>query len=233
MGRRKPKRTSEDNDVKIEAKKTWHDEDKSSKDTEESDDSEESEEIVRENPHVFVWAPDGVSKYTIRKYTNNMQQTNIPYSCTVTSRNGRLFGEDKVMDFWRKSVAACPTYGGCYWCFGGGPTNMHCQVCRDKDPTYKILMTAGQVMNNAEWVAKFFEMTFLFAMADRTHNGLIAEEQVVAMEDIKIFVHERWHGRNEDAMYRIGRWDLFQEGLTWNCHSQCLRTRSKINKWRY
>jgi hypothetical protein len=28
-------------------------------------------------------------------------------------------------------------------------------------------------------------------------------------------------------MYRIGTWDLFQEGLTWNCHSRCLRSRSK------
>jgi hypothetical protein len=67
-------------------------------------------------------------------------------------------------------------------------------------------------------------------MADRKHNGLIAEEQVVAMEEVKIFVHERWHGSNEDAMYRNGTWDLFQEGLTWNCHSQCLRTRSKVRQ---
>jgi hypothetical protein len=66
---------------------------------------------VRENPHAFVWAPDGVSKYIVRKYTNNMQGTNIPFSCAVTLRNGRLFGEDEVMDFWRKSTAACPTYG--------------------------------------------------------------------------------------------------------------------------
>jgi hypothetical protein len=227
MGRRKPKRTSEDNDVKIKAKKTRHDEEKSSKDNEESDDSEESKKIVKENPHAFVWAPDSVSKYIVRKYTNDMEGTNIPYKYAVTSRNGRLFGEDEVIDFWRKSTAACPTYGVCYWCFGGGPTNIYFQVCRDKDRTYKILLTVDQVMINAEWVARFSGTTFLFAMADRTHNGLIVEQQVVAMEDIKIFVHERWLGRNEDAMYRIGTWDLFQEGLTWNCHSQCLRTRSK------
>jgi hypothetical protein len=91
-------------------------------------------------------------------------------------------------------------------------------------------MTADRVMIDAEWVARFFATTFLFAMGDRTHNGLIAEEQVVAMEDVKIFVHERWHGRNKDAMYRIGTWDLFQEGLTWNCHSQCLKTRSKVRQ---
>jgi hypothetical protein len=138
MGRQKPKRTSEDKDVKIEAKKTWHDEDKSSKDNEESDNSEESEKIVRENPHAFAWAPDGVRKYIVRKYKNDMQGTNIPYSCAVTLRNGRLFSEVKVMDLRRKSTAACPTYGVCYWCFGGGPTNMYCQVCQDKDRTNKI-----------------------------------------------------------------------------------------------
>jgi hypothetical protein len=99
MGRQKPKRMLEDNDVKIEAKKTWHDEDKSSKDNEESDDSEESEKIVKENPHAFVWAPDGVSKYIVRKYTNDMEGTNILYKYAVTSRNRRLFGEDKVIDF--------------------------------------------------------------------------------------------------------------------------------------
>jgi hypothetical protein len=150
----------EDDDVKIQAKKTRHDEEKSSKDNEESNDSEESKKIVRENPHAFVWALDGVSKYIIRKYTNDMQGTNIPYSCAVTLRNRRLFGEDEVMDFWRKSTAACPTYGVCYWCFGGGPTNMYCQVCRDKDRTYKILLTADQVMINAEWVQDFSQLRF-------------------------------------------------------------------------
>jgi hypothetical protein len=114
MGRRKPKRTSEDDDVKVEAKKTQQDEEKSSEDDKESNDSKESKEIVKENPHAFVWVPDGVSKYIVRKCTDNMQGTNIPYSCAVTSRNRRLFGEDKVMDFWRKSTAACPTYRVCY-----------------------------------------------------------------------------------------------------------------------
>jgi hypothetical protein len=185
---------------------------------------------VRENPHAFVWAPDSVSKYIVRKYTNNMQGTDIPDSCTVTLRNRRLFGEDKVMDFWRKSTAACPTYGVCYWCFGGGPTNMYCQVCRQVDQTYKILLTADQVTIDAEWVAHFFATTFLFAKRDRMHNGLIAEEKVVAIEDVKIFVHERWHGRNEDAMFRIGTWELFQERMTWNCHSQCLKIRSKTQQ---
>jgi hypothetical protein len=182
---------------------------------------------VKENPHAFVWAPDGVSKYIVRKYTSNMEGTNIPYKCPVTSCNGRLFSEDEVCDFWRKSTAACPTYGVCYWCFGGGPTSMYCQVCRDEKRTYKIFLTADRVTIDAEWVARFFRTTFLFAMADRTHNGLSAEQQVVAIEDVKIFVHERCHGRNEDVMFRIGTWEFFQEGLTWNCHSQCLRSRSK------
>jgi hypothetical protein len=57
---------------------------------------------------------------------------------------------------------------------------------------------------DAEWVARFFATTFLFARGERTHNGLIAKEKVVAIEDVKIFVHERWHGRNEHAMFRIG-----------------------------
>jgi hypothetical protein len=85
-------------------------------------------------------------------------------------------------------------------------------------------------LTQSDGLRDFFATTFLFAMGDRTHNGLIAEEQVVAIEDVKLFVHERWHGRDEDAMYRIGAWDLFQEGLTWNCHSQCLRTRSKVQQ---
>jgi hypothetical protein len=69
---------------------------------------------VKENPHVFVWAPDGVSKYIVRKYKNDREGTNIPFKCAVTSRNGRLYSEVEVFDFWRKSTAACPTYGVCY-----------------------------------------------------------------------------------------------------------------------
>jgi hypothetical protein len=138
MGRHKPKRTSEDDDKKVEAKKTRQDEEKGSEDDKESDDSKESEEIVRENPHALVWAPDGVSKYIVRKYTNTVQGTDIPYSCAVTSRNGRLFGKDEVMDFWRKSTAACPTYGVFYWCFGGGPSAGDRQTCTAKCADRKI-----------------------------------------------------------------------------------------------
>jgi hypothetical protein len=105
------KRTLENEDVKVEAKRTRHDKDKSSKDSEESEDSEESRKIVREDPHVFVLAPDGVSKYIVRKYTDDMAGTNILYKCAVTLPNGRLFSEEEVFDFWRKSTAACPTYG--------------------------------------------------------------------------------------------------------------------------
>jgi hypothetical protein len=75
---------------------------------------------------------------------------------------------------------------------------MYCQVCRDEKRTYKILLTADQVTIDAEWVVRFFGTTHFFAMADRMHNGLSAEQQVVAMEDVKIFMHERCHGRNED-----------------------------------
>jgi hypothetical protein len=107
---------------------------------------------------------------------------------------------------------------------------MYCQVCQQVDRTYKILLTADRVTIDAEWVAHFFATTFLFARGDRTHNGLIAEEKVVAIKDVKIFVHERWHGRNEDAMFRIGTWELFQEGMTWDCHSQCMKIRSKTRQ---
>jgi hypothetical protein len=47
------------------------------------------------------------------------------------------------------------------------------------------------------------------------------------MDNIKIFVNERWHGRNENKMFRIGTWELFQEGLTMDCRPQCLRSRSR------
>jgi hypothetical protein len=50
------------------------------------------------------------------------------------------------------------------------------------------------------------------------------------MDNIKAFVNERWNGGNENVMFRIGTWELFQEGLTWNCHSQCLRSRSRGQK---
>jgi hypothetical protein len=175
-------------------------------------------------------APDSVSKYIIRKYTDDMAGTNISDKCEVRLRNWRLFSEEEVFDFWRKSTAACPMYGVCYWCFGSGPTNMYRQVCQDENRTYKILLTADQVTIDAEWVSRFFRMTHLIAKADRTQNWLSAEQQLVAMDDIKAFVNERWNGGNENVMLKIGTWELFQEGLTWNCHSQCLRSRSKGRK---
>jgi hypothetical protein len=119
------------------------------------------------------------------------------------------------------------TYGVCYWCFRSGPTNMHCQVCQNENRTYKISLTADRVTIDAEWVLRFFRTTHLIAKADRTKNLSNPEQQVVPMEDVKNFVHERWHGRNEDAMFRTGTWELFQEGMTMNCHSQCLVPRSR------
>jgi hypothetical protein len=84
---------------------------------------------VKEDPHAFVLAPDGVSKYIVQKYTDDMAGTNILDKCEVRLRNQRLFSEEEVSDFCRKRTAACPTYGVCYWCFGSGLTNMYCQVC--------------------------------------------------------------------------------------------------------
>jgi hypothetical protein len=141
---------------------------------------------VKEDPHAFVLAPDGVSKYIIRKYTDDMAGTNISDKCEVRLCNRRLFSEEEVFDFWRKSTAACPTYGVCYWCFGSGPTNMYCQVCQDENRTYKVLLTADQVTINAGWVSQFFGTTHFIAKADRMQNWLSPEQQVVAMEDVKI-----------------------------------------------
>jgi recombinational DNA repair protein RecR len=97
-----------------------------------------------------------------------MAGTNISDKCAVRSRNGRLLSEVEVFDFWEKSMAACPTYGVCYWCFGSGPTNMYCQVCQDENRTYKILLTVDQVTIDAEWVLRFFGTTHFIAKADRT-----------------------------------------------------------------
>jgi hypothetical protein len=80
---------------------------------------------------------------------------------------------------------------------------------------------------DAEWVSRFFGTTHMIANADRTQNWLSPEQQLVAMDDIKIFMNERWHGRNENIMFKIGTWELFQEGLTMDCHPQCLRPRSR------
>jgi hypothetical protein len=172
-------------------------------------------------------APDSVSKYIVQKYTDDMAGTNILDKCAVSSRNGRLFSEEEVFDFWKKSTAACPMYGVCFWCFGSRPTNMYCQMCQDENWTYKILMTADQVTINAEWVSRFFGTAHMIAKADRTQNWLSPGQQLVAMDNIKIFVNARWHGRNENVMFRMGTWELFQEGLTMDCHPQCLRPRSR------
>jgi hypothetical protein len=91
-------------------------------------------------------------------------------------------------------------------------------------------LTADQVTINAEWVPRFFGTTHLIAKADRTQNWLSMEQQLVAMDNIKAFVNERWNGGNENVMFKIGKWELFQEGLTWNCHSQCLTPRSRGRK---
>jgi hypothetical protein len=104
---------------------------------------------------------------------------------------------------------------------------MHCQVCKQKDCTYKILLTNDEkrVIINAEWVSRFFGTTHLVAKADRMHNWMSPQQQVVAMDSVKKFVHERWHGRDKSASYRIGTYELSELGMTWDCHSQCLRPR--------
>jgi hypothetical protein len=95
----------------------------------------EDKDSEDEDPHSFVLALDGVSKYIVRKYTDNMEGKDIPDEWVVKPRQGRLFTDREEMYFFDKSTAACPTYGVCYWCFGSGPTNMHCQVFRDNKRT--------------------------------------------------------------------------------------------------
>jgi hypothetical protein len=124
------------------SKKRRYNEDDDSEDEEEDSEDEESEESKREDPdpHAFVLAPDGVSKYIVRKYTDNMKGQDIPQECVVKSKHGRLFRETEAIRFFEKSTAACPMYGVCYWCFGSGPTNMHfakkCAKTTDADIKY-------------------------------------------------------------------------------------------------
>jgi hypothetical protein len=63
------------------------------------------------------------------------------------------------------------------------------------------------------------------AKADRMLNWLSPQQQVVAIDNIKKIVHERWHGRDRTAMFRIGTWDLFKLGMTSEGHPQCLKPR--------
>jgi hypothetical protein len=101
------------------------------------------------------------------------------------------------------------------------------QVCKQKDYTHKILLTNDekQMIIDAEWVSRFLRTMHLVAKADRMYYWMSPQQQVVAMDIVKVFVHERWHGRDKPAMYRIGTWNLFELGMTWDCHSQCLRPR--------
>ncbi len=170
-------------------------------------------------------APDGVSKYIVREYTDDMEGRDIPEKLAVRSRNGRLFSEDEALRFWEKSTAICPTYGVCLWCFGSGPTNMYCQVCKNEEYVYKILLTGDRVVIDSEYVSRFFGTTHVIAKADRIHNLMNPESRVIQMDTVKLFVHERWHGRDKPGLYRIGTWELFELGLTWHCHDQCFRPR--------
>jgi hypothetical protein len=170
MGRRKGKLKSENNDEEGETKRPRHDESEDQEDSEEDD-----EKIEARDPHAFVLAPDGVSQYIVREYTNDMEGRDIPEKLAVRSRNGRLFSEDEAYRFWEKSTATCPTYGVCLWCFGSGPTNMYCQVCKNEEYVYKILLTGDRVVIDSEYVSRFFGTTHVIARADRTHNSMNPE----------------------------------------------------------
>jgi hypothetical protein len=143
-----------------------------------------------------------------------MAGMDIPYRWKVHSEHGRLYKAREELAFIRDSTAACPTYGVCYWCFGSGPTNMHCQVCQKEGHTYTTLVNDERTIIDAEWVLIFFGTTHLTAKADRAHNWTGSQPvQKVAIDDVKLFMHERWHDRNEQADFRIGTWELFRDGL--------------------
>jgi hypothetical protein len=109
---------------------------------------------------------------------------------------------------------------------------MHCQVCKADKRTYKILLTGNRMIIYAEWVPRFFGTTHLVAKADRMHTNWTGPqpEQVVAIDDMKLFVHERWLDRDESADFRFGTWELFRDGMEWEAHPQCDRHRSRIKQ---
>jgi hypothetical protein len=90
-------------------------------------------------------------------------------------------------------------------------------------------VTGDRAIIDAEWVLRFFGTThFLVATVERTHNWTGSPpEQAVAIDDVKFFVHERWHDRDESANFRIGTWELFRDGMTWDDHPRCNSCRSK------
>jgi hypothetical protein len=104
---------------------------------------------------------------------------------------------------------------------------MHCQVCKENEHTYKMLLNGDRTIINAEWVSRFFGTTHLVAKADRTQNWSEPQQQMVAIDDVKIFVHERWRDSDEPANFRIGSWELFWDGMTWEDHPQCDRHRNR------
>jgi hypothetical protein len=53
------------------------------------------------------------------------------------------------------------------------------------------LKTDDQTLFDAEWILRFFGTTHLVAKADRTQNWTGQQQQVVAIDDVKIFIDER------------------------------------------
>jgi hypothetical protein len=222
MGRRKVNGQSETNNKEVEAKRTQHDD---------NDEDEDSVESKVDDDDASVMTPNGVNKYIVRGYKNDMAGMDIPHIRRVDSEHGRLYMAREELAFILDRTTACPTYGVCYWCFGSGPTNMHCQVCRKEEHTYKTLVNDDRTIINAQWVSNFFGTTHLIAKADRTHNWNRSQPvQQVAIDDVKLFIHERWHDRNEQADFRIGTWELFQAGLKWEPSPQSDRCRSKSQR---
>jgi hypothetical protein len=178
-----------------------------------------------------VMTPNNDNKYIVRGYKDNMAGMGIPYRRKVHSEHGRLYQAREELAFIQDSTAACPMYGVSYECFSSGPTNMHCQVCRKGEHTYKTLLTEDWTIIDAEWVSRFFGTMHLIAKADRAHNWTGSQPvQVVAIDDVILFVHERWHDKNVQADFRIGTWELFRDGIKWEDSPQSDRCRSKSQR---
>jgi hypothetical protein len=165
-------------------------------DVDESKEEDEYESEESDNEEGFVLAPDSVSKYIITRYTNKMQGKDIPWEWVVRSENGRYFYKDEVIRFREKSTASCPTYGLCSWCFGSGPTGMHCQKCRKNDKFYKMVQKRrDKKLLDAGWISRYFGTAHLVAKADRTYDGSAIPIEVIGLDDVYEFINERWENR--------------------------------------
>ena len=210
------------------AKKQRREEDEDQHESEENESEEDESEDDEPNPYKFVSTPDGVSKYFIREYKEEMSGQDIPYKWVVESRNGRFFEANEEFEFWKKSTLACPTYGLCKMCFGSGPVGMHCQICKMNDNYYKVVLKKrDRKILDAEWISRYFGTTHLVAKADRTHNWSQAPMELIGYDAIMEFIDKRWEHRFEkNDAYLRGTMHLFDDGSSTDTEGQWTRPRA-------